>query len=166
MSAVNRAAVCHPRKSKTAQRMRTLAERRQCWKDSQLVLVGGGALRRSRKSTIPLGAVLKHDWFELWYQPKIELRTHASRRCRGACTRAPSHARHRSARFVSAGRKRRGHARAHRAGDPYSARRLGNFSEYGVSIELRSMCRCRHWSSCQFPKCCVRRVRPPPIGPA
>jgi len=27
------------------------------------------------KSTIPLGAVLKHDWFELWYQPKIELKT-------------------------------------------------------------------------------------------
>jgi EAL domain-containing protein (putative c-di-GMP-specific phosphodiesterase class I) len=24
---------------------------------------------------IPLGAVLKHDWFELWYQPKIELRS-------------------------------------------------------------------------------------------
>ena len=27
------------------------------------------------KATIPLGAVLKHDWFELWYQPKIELKT-------------------------------------------------------------------------------------------
>ncbi len=27
------------------------------------------------KSTIPLGEVLKRDWFELWYQPKIELRT-------------------------------------------------------------------------------------------
>ena len=27
------------------------------------------------KATIPLGAVLKRDWFELWYQPKIELKT-------------------------------------------------------------------------------------------
>jgi len=27
------------------------------------------------KALIPLGAVLKHDWFELWYQPKIELRS-------------------------------------------------------------------------------------------
>ncbi len=27
------------------------------------------------KATIPLGAVLKNDWFELWYQPKIELKT-------------------------------------------------------------------------------------------
>ena len=27
------------------------------------------------KATIPLGAVLKQDWFELWYQPKIDLRT-------------------------------------------------------------------------------------------
>ena len=27
------------------------------------------------KSTIPLSAVLRHDWIELWYQPKIELRT-------------------------------------------------------------------------------------------
>jgi len=27
------------------------------------------------KATIPLGAVLNHDWLELWYQPKIELKT-------------------------------------------------------------------------------------------
>src|SRR6478736_7651948 len=27
------------------------------------------------KATIPLGAVLKNEWFELWYQPKIELKT-------------------------------------------------------------------------------------------
>ena len=27
------------------------------------------------KATIPLGDVLKRNWFELWYQPKIELRT-------------------------------------------------------------------------------------------
>jgi len=27
------------------------------------------------KSSIPLGAVLRHDWMELWYQPKVELRT-------------------------------------------------------------------------------------------
>ncbi|HKS87566.1 MAG TPA: EAL domain-containing protein [Pseudolabrys sp.] len=27
------------------------------------------------KSTIPLNAILRHDWMELWYQPKIELRT-------------------------------------------------------------------------------------------
>ena len=27
------------------------------------------------KSTIPLGTILRHDWLELWYQPKIELRT-------------------------------------------------------------------------------------------
>ena len=27
------------------------------------------------KATIPLGAVLNNDWFELWYQPKIELKT-------------------------------------------------------------------------------------------
>ena len=27
------------------------------------------------KATIPLGAVLKNDWFELWYQPKIELKS-------------------------------------------------------------------------------------------
>ena len=27
------------------------------------------------KASIPLGAVLKHDWFELWYQPKIELKS-------------------------------------------------------------------------------------------
>jgi EAL domain-containing protein (putative c-di-GMP-specific phosphodiesterase class I) len=27
------------------------------------------------KATIPLGAVLNYDWFELWYQPKIELKT-------------------------------------------------------------------------------------------
>jgi len=27
------------------------------------------------KATVPLGAVLNHDWFELWYQPKIELKT-------------------------------------------------------------------------------------------
>lgn len=27
------------------------------------------------KSTIPLSAVLRHDWIELWYQPKIELKT-------------------------------------------------------------------------------------------
>jgi EAL domain-containing protein (putative c-di-GMP-specific phosphodiesterase class I) len=26
-------------------------------------------------ASIPLGAVLKHDWFELWYQPKIELKS-------------------------------------------------------------------------------------------
>jgi EAL domain-containing protein (putative c-di-GMP-specific phosphodiesterase class I) len=25
------------------------------------------------RARIPLGEVLKHDWFELWYQPKIEL---------------------------------------------------------------------------------------------
>jgi len=27
------------------------------------------------KAAIPLGEVLKRDWFELWYQPKIELKT-------------------------------------------------------------------------------------------
>ena len=27
------------------------------------------------KDKIPLGEVLKRDWFELWYQPKIELKT-------------------------------------------------------------------------------------------
>ena len=27
------------------------------------------------KASIPLGAMLKHDWFELWYQPKIELKS-------------------------------------------------------------------------------------------
>lgn len=27
------------------------------------------------KATIPLGEVLTRDWFELWYQPKIELKT-------------------------------------------------------------------------------------------
>jgi EAL domain-containing protein (putative c-di-GMP-specific phosphodiesterase class I) len=27
------------------------------------------------KAPIPLGEVLRNDWFELWYQPKIELRT-------------------------------------------------------------------------------------------
>ena len=27
------------------------------------------------KASIPLGEVLKRNWFELWYQPKIELRT-------------------------------------------------------------------------------------------
>jgi len=27
------------------------------------------------KALIPLGAILKHDWFELWYQPKIELKS-------------------------------------------------------------------------------------------
>ncbi|HEY6023269.1 MAG TPA: EAL domain-containing protein, partial [Pseudolabrys sp.] len=27
------------------------------------------------KASIPLGEVLRRDWFELWYQPKIELRT-------------------------------------------------------------------------------------------
>jgi len=27
------------------------------------------------KATIPLGTILRHDWMELWYQPKIELRT-------------------------------------------------------------------------------------------
>ena len=27
------------------------------------------------KATIPLGAVLKNEWFELWYQPKIALKT-------------------------------------------------------------------------------------------
>ncbi|MGE5166077.1 MAG: EAL domain-containing protein [Sphingobacteriales bacterium] len=27
------------------------------------------------KSSIPLSAVLRHDWMELWYQPKVELRT-------------------------------------------------------------------------------------------
>jgi EAL domain-containing protein (putative c-di-GMP-specific phosphodiesterase class I) len=27
------------------------------------------------EALIPLGAVLKHDWFELWYQPKIELKS-------------------------------------------------------------------------------------------
>jgi EAL domain-containing protein (putative c-di-GMP-specific phosphodiesterase class I) len=27
------------------------------------------------KDAIPLGEVLKRDWFELWYQPKIELKT-------------------------------------------------------------------------------------------
>ena len=27
------------------------------------------------KSPIPLGEVLRRDWFELWYQPKIELKT-------------------------------------------------------------------------------------------
>ena len=27
------------------------------------------------KAKIPLGEVLKRDWFELWYQPKIELKT-------------------------------------------------------------------------------------------
>lgn len=26
-------------------------------------------------STIPLSAILRHDWLELWYQPKIDLRT-------------------------------------------------------------------------------------------
>jgi hypothetical protein len=25
------------------------------------------------KASIPLGAVPNNDWFELWYQPKIEL---------------------------------------------------------------------------------------------
>ena len=32
-------------------------------------------LTPTRKRRIPLGAVLKNDWFELWYQPKIELKT-------------------------------------------------------------------------------------------
>ena len=27
------------------------------------------------KSSIPLSAVLRHGWMELWYQPKVELRT-------------------------------------------------------------------------------------------
>lgn len=27
------------------------------------------------KAPVPLGEVLRRDWFELWYQPKIELRT-------------------------------------------------------------------------------------------
>ena len=27
------------------------------------------------KAKIPLGEVLKRNWFELWYQPKIELKT-------------------------------------------------------------------------------------------
>jgi len=27
------------------------------------------------KSAIPLGEVLRRDWFELWYQPKIDLKT-------------------------------------------------------------------------------------------
>ena len=27
------------------------------------------------KGTIPLGAVLKNEWLELWYQPKVELKT-------------------------------------------------------------------------------------------
>jgi len=27
------------------------------------------------KSSIPLSAVLRHDWMDLWYQPKVELRT-------------------------------------------------------------------------------------------
>ena len=28
-----------------------------------------------QKAPIPLGDVLRNDWFELWYQPKIELKT-------------------------------------------------------------------------------------------
>jgi EAL domain-containing protein (putative c-di-GMP-specific phosphodiesterase class I) len=35
----------------------------------------GAAPYSDPKATIPLDAVLKHDWFELWYQPKIELKT-------------------------------------------------------------------------------------------
>lgn len=27
------------------------------------------------QAKIPLGEVLRRDWFELWYQPKIELKT-------------------------------------------------------------------------------------------
>ena len=28
-----------------------------------------------QKASIPLGDALKNNWFELWYQPKIELKT-------------------------------------------------------------------------------------------
>jgi EAL domain-containing protein (putative c-di-GMP-specific phosphodiesterase class I) len=35
----------------------------------------GAASYADPKATIPLGAVLDQNWFELWYQPKIELRT-------------------------------------------------------------------------------------------
>jgi EAL domain-containing protein (putative c-di-GMP-specific phosphodiesterase class I) len=35
----------------------------------------GPAADPDPKAPIPLGEVLRNDWFELWYQPKIELRT-------------------------------------------------------------------------------------------
>ncbi|MGA9053371.1 MAG: hypothetical protein WA445_12415 [Pseudolabrys sp.] len=51
------------------------------------------------KATIPLGAVLNNDWFELWYQPKIELK---SLHLIGAeaLVRASSDARHRAPGYV------------------------------------------------------------------
>ncbi len=74
------------------------------------------------KATIPLGAVLKNDWFELWYQPKIELK---SLHLVGA--EALVRARHPTRGIVPPGhvstwRRRRRHARAYRAGDPHRAR--------------------------------------------
>ncbi|MGC1639867.1 MAG: hypothetical protein WA781_04375 [Pseudolabrys sp.] len=56
-------------------------------------------------ATIPLGAVLNNDWFELWYQPKIELK---SLHLIGAeaLVRASSDARHRAPGYVPTWRRR------------------------------------------------------------
>ena len=79
------------------------------------------------KASIPLGEVLRRNWFELWYQPKIELRT---MHLVGA--EALVRARHPTRGIVPpdllpARCQRRGHACAHRACHPDGAPRLGKF---------------------------------------
>ena len=52
-----------------------MREQRQCWKACAIFFSSGPVPYADSKASIPLGEVLQRDWFELWYQPKIELKS-------------------------------------------------------------------------------------------
>lgn len=88
------------------------------------------------KALIPLGAILKHDWFELWYQPKIELKSlHLVGAEALVRARHPTRGIVPTALFLPGARKDDLHALTERV----ILTALGDwetFAQYGVSIKL------------------------------
>ena len=110
------------------------------------------------KATIPLGAVLNNDWFELWYQPKIELKSlHLIGAEAWVCARHPTRGIVPPAMFLPGAGGDAMHALTERV----ILTALGDWKDFAwrADSNSRPTCRCRLWSICQFPGCCARLAR-------
>ena len=111
------------------------------------------------KATIPLGAVLNNDWFELWYQPKIELKSlHLIGAEALVRARHPTRGIVSPALFLPGASEDEMHALTERV----ILTALGDWEDFAQSAcrsNSPSTCRCRLWSSCQCPGYCARLAR-------
>ena len=112
------------------------------------------------KATIPLGAVLKNDWFELWYQPKIELKSlHLVGAEALVRARHPTRGIVPPAMFLPGAGSDAMHALTERV----ILTALGDWEDFAALafryVSRPSMCRFRLWLICRSLEYFVRRVR-------